>query len=940
MPLREFEIVPSGGTLSQSNESYVPYNTYYHDNRMQFVLLASELQTAGLRSGDRIVAIKFQCGTLSLPGRDLVNFRIRLQNTDQATSTAWVTSGWTLVYGPTTISKTLITSGNWFTHELHTPFTWDGRNLLVDTSRDDTAWASRGSNYTYSGLTNRACGTYHDSSTSWPYDSRTPRTLSYILRTILVVDRGNVVLEVPAAKCDTAFSPPRILTNIANVQPPPFNVVATMQNPLGVGVGGLAKSPWPKAGGPDLRNTCIQPKHGTPLLEPQVRWRVLFANPDALSVQSPVLDLQGDTYIGDLDGYLTVLDKGGNIKWRRLISPAGTEASVTIDSFGTIYLPTEAEHPGQLYALDPYGNTRWVVQYYGTYPEYDPLDAFNCAVTLDDTGTVYTVNDSGQVWAINLDGSVKWVSSETYSGLIPYGFPPTVDVERDTIYTIGALYLVAHQTNGQLKWLAETSSGSWNPIVDNQGDIYVVGHNGYVASFQPNGSLKWGGNYYTGLRNLADALGLNGEFLVGSDDYGLYAFDPYTGEVQWVLQRSDWILGLCVSSSGVIYGHDRDDYIFAATHEGVLLWEFDVWSYFTDSDGVASNYPILDDKGTLYFTEWGGQLTALIVEAVAFTVESTNPTQGAVDVDPSVSVQVTFSDSLDTSTVNESSVQIKLPNNELVTYIWFYDDATKTLTLDPVYPLPGGTQITVELTSGVASTSGVSLTPYSFSFTTKAFEVTSTDPPAGASGVDPDSKLRIMFSDSLDTATVGPETVIVRGSEPEPYVYSWEYDVTTKMLTLTVEDGLETDTLITVQLTSEVKSTSGATLTPYEFSFTTGKLPLKCEPPSILAPFEARSEQQWVVIQLSVPNRKRAKWKLYPRVRVYTDRACTQLLTEVDGNVEPSRFQYSVDSGETWLDMKTEGLGPLLYGCLARTKVSVGAGTVVWIKVGVGAEDA
>lgn len=60
MPL-EFEVIPQGATLTDTGSSdyYVPYNTYYHDNRLQFVILASELQAAGMQPGDKI---RGRCG--------------------------------------------------------------------------------------------------------------------------------------------------------------------------------------------------------------------------------------------------------------------------------------------------------------------------------------------------------------------------------------------------------------------------------------------------------------------------------------------------------------------------------------------------------------------------------------------------------------------------------------------------------------------------------------------------------------------------------------------------------------------------------------------------------------------------------------------------------------------------------------------------------------
>lgn len=222
MPI-EYEVKPATGSLTEtsSGNNYVPYNTYYHDNRFQFVLLATELQAAGLRLGDRIIAVKFQCGT-SVPGRNLVNFRIRMQNSDMTSSTAWVTSGWSLVFGPATISETLITANSWQQHNFIEPFVWDGRNLLIDVSRDDTAYTNGGGMYVYTGLSvGRACGLYHDSDEPWPYDGLTPDVLSFIPRTVLVVDSVlTATLEPQAASLSASIPAPHVVSNAATVTSP------------------------------------------------------------------------------------------------------------------------------------------------------------------------------------------------------------------------------------------------------------------------------------------------------------------------------------------------------------------------------------------------------------------------------------------------------------------------------------------------------------------------------------------------------------------------------------------------------------------------------------------------------------------------------------------------------------------------------------------------
>jgi len=164
---------------SGSTEPSDPYNTYYHDNRAQAIYLVTELQAAGIPSGAKIIGISLNVN--QQPSRDLANFRVRLQHTVSTTSTSWVTAGWTLTYGPTTIPFANLIAGNWYNHTFLTNFTWDGTsNLLIDLTRDDTAYIAGGGMYKRDGLTNRMCTCYHDSSYTWPFDGCTATVKNFV----------------------------------------------------------------------------------------------------------------------------------------------------------------------------------------------------------------------------------------------------------------------------------------------------------------------------------------------------------------------------------------------------------------------------------------------------------------------------------------------------------------------------------------------------------------------------------------------------------------------------------------------------------------------------------------------------------------------------------------------------------------------------------------
>lgn len=327
MPL-EFEVIPQGATLTNtgSGDYYVPYNTYYHDNRLQFVVLAEELLAAGMQPGNEIIGMKFRCGS-SVPGRDLANLRIRLQNTDQTISTSWVTTGWTLVYGPVTISQTAITANTWYQHDFSTPFVWDGRNLLVDVSRDDSNYTSGGGNYVYGGLVNRACGCYHDSNASWPYDSRTPSTRSYILQTVLVVSPPPIEVRTPPVMVSATLPPPRVVTSTVDVS------AAT--------VTGLFLSPQVAGGGPIL----------VPVLGVEAVGIASVFTAGGVA-QLPVATLSTTTFnVSAVSGSARAALVLGQVQLLSLVSHVGVWCTVELLPFSVVTIQTSPIYAGGLTSL-------------------------------------------------------------------------------------------------------------------------------------------------------------------------------------------------------------------------------------------------------------------------------------------------------------------------------------------------------------------------------------------------------------------------------------------------------------------------------------------------------------------------------------------------------------------------------------------------------------
>lgn len=112
-----------------------PYNTYYTDSRIQFVISADELGSK-INPGDKITSFWLK-DALQSTDDYLKNFRIRVKflPPEDTSSTSWE-GGWTDFFEPTDISSSLCISESWQEYFGVAPLVWDGeQNIIVDISR-------------------------------------------------------------------------------------------------------------------------------------------------------------------------------------------------------------------------------------------------------------------------------------------------------------------------------------------------------------------------------------------------------------------------------------------------------------------------------------------------------------------------------------------------------------------------------------------------------------------------------------------------------------------------------------------------------------------------------------------------------------------------------------------------------------------------------------
>jgi hypothetical protein len=100
------------------------------------------------------------------------------------------------------------------------------------------------------------------------------------------------------------------------------------------------------------------------------------------------------------------------------------------------------------------------------------------------------------------------------------------------------------------------------------------------------------------------------------------------------------------------------------------------------------------------------------------TVTSSAPDNGAAGVGDNATIRFTFSEPMDTLTINPTTVTLMNGATPIPFSLSFSGTAYTTVTLSPQVPLPDNATLTLALTSGITDPSNNALTPQSITFQT------------------------------------------------------------------------------------------------------------------------------------------------------------------------------------------------------------------------------
>ena len=217
-------------------------------------------------------------------------------------------------------------------------------------------------------------------------------------------------------------------------------------------------------------------------------------------------------------------------------------------------------------------------------------------------------------------------------------------------------------------------------------------------------------------------------------------------------------------------------------------------------------------------------------DATAPSVTVVIPANAATNIALNTTVKVTFSEAMDPTSVNGSTVSLKNTlTSAVITATVVYDAATLSATLTPVGPLVGNTGYTVTVSTGAKDAAGNPLgAAFTSTFTTLNPDTTRPTvmavlPINNAISVAVNSTVRVTFSEAMDPATITGTTVTLRATSPSAAVPATvTYDVPTNTAILTPTASLAQGKNYTVTVTTGVTDLAGnALLAQFTSTFTT-----------------------------------------------------------------------------------------------------------------------
>jgi len=255
-----------------------------------------------------------------------------------------------------------------------------------------------------------------------------------------------------------------------------------------------------------------------------------------------------------------------------------------------------------------------------------------------------------------------------------------------------------------------------------------------------------------------------------------------------------------------------------------ISWDGNVLTLFPDTYfAYLTSYTVIIGTGAMdkadnpMVEEFQFYFTTEKQDTVPPLVEFAQPALSSKDVIVSITITITFSESM-----NSTSVETAISTVPGILYDISWNENRDVLGLTAVGDLDFETTYTVNISTEAMDLAGNRLeTPFSLTFTTEEEPDTtppaimSTNPGTGESDVGLDTTISIEFSEAMDHLSMEEALVIF---PPCYHTSSWSKNT----ITIILEDGLNHGTIYTVSVGTGAKDLAGNFLeVEYLFTFTT-----------------------------------------------------------------------------------------------------------------------
>ena len=239
---------------------------------------------------------------------------------------------------------------------------------------------------------------------------------------------------------------------------------------------------------------------------------------------------------------------------------------------------------------------------------------------------------------------------------------------------------------------------------------------------------------------------------------------------------------------------------------------------------------VKDEAGNSLASAFTSVFTTAIVDTTPPTVIAVSPVNNATNVATNTTVRVTFSEPMDPTTINTTTISLRnTSTSAVIAATVAYNPATDVATLTPTGPLSNSTNYTLTVTTGVKDIAGNAMTsPFTSSFTvvpppdTTKPTIISRSPADGAIDVATNTVVTVTFSEPMDTTTINAANIKLADSLGTAVAGAVTYNAATNAATFTPTSALNNKAKYTLTVTTGVKDVAGNALAAQAVStFTT-----------------------------------------------------------------------------------------------------------------------